>query len=320
MKQLGRSVAAVAAWSLIVFCTFADDKSQVASRNFELRYTAMIEGLAEGAEYRLWLPVPPSNAEQKVTIVDRKVPDGSRTTREAKYGNELLYATGKGTNQPLEVAITYQVKRLEVRGEQSSPDVARMFLKPDARVPVGGKSLKLLRGKNLPSDTTELARLLYDTVFDHMRYSKDGIGWGLGDANWACDSGFGNCSDFHSLFISMARANNIPAKFEIGYGVPTPRGQGDIGGYHCWAKFKPQGKGWMAVDISEARKNPALREYYFGNLTPDRVTFTTGRDLTLDPKQDGPPLNFMVYPYVEVVGKSHPADKIKMKVSYRDLE
>jgi transglutaminase-like putative cysteine protease len=319
MTRSVRSIAAVAALSLFALATLADDKPP-ASRTFELRYTAKTDGIPDGVEYRLWIPVPPSNADQTVMIVDRKVPPGTRTTREAKYGNELLYATGNGANQPLDVAMTYKLKRMELRGVQASTDDPAMFLKADARVPVGGKSLTLLRGKELPADPTQLARVLYDTVFDHMRYSKDGVGWGLGDANWACDSGFGNCSDFHSLFMSLARAKNVPAKFEIGYGLPAKHGEGDIAGYHCWAKCNPTGKGWLGVDISEASKNPTLRDYYFGNLTADRVTFTTGRDLELDPKQDGPPLNFMVNPYVEVAGKPHPAEKIKIKVSYRDVE
>jgi hypothetical protein len=38
-------------------------------------------------------------------------------------------------------------------------------------------------------------------------------------------------------------------------------------------------KGWVPVDISEANRNPELKEYYFGNLTEDRVRFTTGRDI-----------------------------------------
>jgi hypothetical protein len=33
------------------------------------------------------------------------------------------------------------------------------------------------------------------------------------------------------------------------------------------------------------------------------VAFSTGRDLTLIPKHDGDPVNFLVYPYVEVDGK-----------------
>src|SRR5881227_3323734 len=102
-------------------------------------------------------------------------------------------------------------------------------------------------------------------------------GWCRGDAVWACDSRTGNCTDFHSLFIALARSQKIPAKFEIGFGLPEKHGAGEVAGYHCWAKFKPDGKGWVPVDISEANKNPKLKEYYFGNLTPDRVTFTTGR-------------------------------------------
>jgi hypothetical protein len=35
------------------------------------------------------------------------------------------------------------------------------------------------------------------------------------------------------------------------------------------------------------------------------VQIATGRDITLFPKQDGPPLNYFVYPYVEVDGKQY---------------
>ena len=59
-----------------------------------------------------------------------------------------------------------------------------------------------------------------------MKYSKEGKGWGQGDSVWACDSKFGNCTDFHSLFISLARGNKIPAKFEMGFPIPPKRGEG----------------------------------------------------------------------------------------------
>jgi transglutaminase-like putative cysteine protease len=153
-----------------------------------------------------------------------------------------------------------------------------------------------------------------------MRYSKVGSGWGRGDAVWACDSGFGNCSDFHSLFISLARAEGIPAKFEIGFPLPERRGEGEIAGYHCWAKFRPEGKDWVPVDISEANKNPHLKDYYFGNLSENRIAFTTGRDLELVPKQRGPALNFFIYPYVEVDDQALGADKVRGKYTFKDLE
>ena len=109
-------------------------------------------------------------------------------------------------------------------------------------------------------------------------------------------------------------------KFEIGFPLPEKRGAGEVTGYHCWAKFLPAGKGWVPVDISEANKNPKLRDYYFGHLTEDRVCFSTGRDLDLVPKQDGPPVNFFVYPYVEVAGKPYPQEKVQKKFSFADAK
>ena len=81
-----------------------------------------------------------------------------------------------------------------------------------------------------------------------------GQGWGQGDIEWACDKRYGNCTDFHALFIGLLRASGIPARFSIGYAIPTGAG-GDIPGYHCWADFYVDGVGWFPVDASEAWKH-----------------------------------------------------------------
>ncbi|MGA2697828.1 MAG: hypothetical protein ABSE92_17340 [Terriglobales bacterium] len=63
--------------------------------------------------------------------------------------------------------------------------------------------------------------------------------------------------------------------------------------------------GWIPVDISEAWKAKQKEDYFFGSVDANRVQIATGRDITLFPKQDGPPLNYFVYPYVEVDGKQY---------------
>jgi len=73
------------------------------------------------------------------------------------------------------------------------------------------------------------------------------------------------------------------------------------------------------VDISEAKLNPEKREYYFGHLDENRVAFSRGRDLILVPRQAGPPVNFLVYPYVEVNGQPCPAEQIHCHFSYEDV-
>ncbi len=303
----------------------ADSPPPAPSREFSFTYQATVTGLKPGQKARIWLPIPPSNEDQSVSLVAKDLPAEARTGREPKYGNDVLYLEAQaGRDGKIPVAVTYHVRRHEVRreaakGEAEGDATDKLFLRPDLRVPVGGKCLVLLRGKALPREQLRIGRFLYDLVDQHMRYSKDGSGWGRGDAEWACGSGFGNCSDFHSLFISLARSQRIPAKFVMGFELPESRGAGEIAGYHCWAFFKPQGHGWIPVDISEANKHPGMKEYYFGNLTPDRVAFSVGRDLTLTPPQDGPPLNFFVYPYVEVAGKPYPDDRVERRFTYQDV-
>ena len=297
-------------------------------RAFLFTYGGRVAGLAPGQAAHVWLPVPPNDGDQKVTVERRDVPAWAAEGVESRFGNRVLYFEAKADGRgEVPFSVTYRVERREVGadddccgprkiGEEAEAE-EKLFLQPDQLVPVGGKPLELLEGKDLPPDATRLARELYDLVNDHMQHRKDRPGWGRGDAAWACESRFGNCTDFHSLFISLARSKKLPAKFEIGFALPEDARSGDIAGYHCWAKFKPPGEGWVPVDISEANRHPELKEYYFGHLTPDRVMVSVGRDLVLTPKQDGPPLNFFVYPYVEVDGR--PWEQVERRTSFRDV-
>ena len=260
---------------------------------------------------------------------------------EARYHNHVLYARALADNTgSVPLSVTYRVTRNEVAADitrpapppppapgkpqaarSSGPDPdADPFLLPDTLIPVTGKPLELLRGARCRIDRVARARALYDLVLERMEYRKDKPGWGRGDAVWASQSRCGNCSDFHSLFICLARANHIPATFEIGFPLPPEHGAGDVPGYHCWAKFKARPGEWVPVDISEAKRHPEWRDYYFGRLTPDRVVFSTGRDLLLEPRQEGPPVNFFIYPYVEVDGKPWPAERLTRHFTFSDVE
>jgi transglutaminase-like putative cysteine protease len=294
------------------------------SRTFQFTYGAAVTGLKLGQTARVWLPVAQSSDDQEASIVSKELPAEGKIGRETQYGNQILYVEAKAdADGAIPIEIVYKVTRRELKGDggrevKESANLLARYLQADARVPIDGKPLEMLKGKVLPKDQLAAARVIYDVIDDNLKYGKDKPGWGEGDSVWACDNKTGNCSDFHSLFMSLARSRSIPAKFEIGFPLPDKRGSGDVPGYHCWAKFLPEGKGWVPVDISEANKRPEMRDYYFGNLTENRVAFTTGRDLTLVPKQEGEPVNFLVYPYVEVDGKVWPQEKITKKFAFQD--
>ena len=192
--------------------------------------------------------------------------------------------------------------------EVLSNEARAEYLKPEPLVPLDGpvRSLALEAIHGLDTDA-EKAKAIYEKVVGMMKYDKSGTGWGRGDALFACDAKRGNCTDFHALVIGMARSAGIPARFAIGLPLPHERGTGVIPGYHCWAELYVRGRGWVPVDASEAAKDPTRRSYFFGHHDEDRLEFTRGRHLNLNPAQTGPPLNFFVYPYAELDGRPHDA-------------
>jgi hypothetical protein len=162
----------------------------------------------------------------------------------------------------------------------------------------------------------EMARAIYNHVISTVKYDKTGKGWGRGDIYYACRERRGNCTDFHAIFIGYPRAVGIPARFAIGFPLPADRGEGKIDGYHCWAEFYARGIGWIPVDASEAAKNPAKRQYFFGAHDENRLEFTKGRDLMLAPRQKGDSLNYFIYRYAEVDGR--PVSEAAYVIVYRD--
>lgn len=303
------------------------------SRTFRFTYNFTVKDIPSGAKrVRVWIPLPQTDQHQTVRILAIKAPVKTRITRETEYGNRMVYAEiVKSVLGKEEFTLEYKV----TRHEYSRGDYARLervdrkptvvaasmsrLIAPDSLIPTDGKIKELaaeITGSQ--SGTVAKAKAAYDYFFTNMRYDKTGSGWGRGDAVWACDSKRGNCTDFHSPFIGVLRADGIPARFDIGFPLPENKDKGDIPGYHCWAEFYAPQIGWIPVDISEAWKAKEKRGYFFGSVDANRVQFSTGRDVALSPRQDGPPLNYFVYPYVEVDGK--PYDKLDKQFSFEEVE
>jgi transglutaminase-like putative cysteine protease len=287
------------------------------ARHFMFHYGFTVKNLSPGERVRIWIPAAHSDAFQEVKVISAKGDLPLKKTHDSEYENEMYYAEVSKSKQPeLHFEIVYDVVRHEhltlgiymphLAAVTLSPKEKKRYLAPDALVPITGLpaelAVKVTEGQ---SSVLEKARAIYDYVFANMRYEKTGTGWGRGDVLYACDAKKGNCTDFHSLFIAMARSQGIPAKFEIGFPLPADQNSGEIAGYHCWAEFFEPEHGWVPVDISEAWKHPEKKDYFFGAHDENRVQFTIGRDLELNPRQEGRPLNYFVYPYVEVAGREY---------------
>lgn len=314
---------------LLLSALFAVSAWAEDSRHFTFHYEFTVRNITPGQQVRIWIPLAHSDQFQTVKVLSTTGDLPLKQAREREYGNEMLYAAEeKATKAEYHFVVEYDVVRNErvvslsgnahLAAAKLSDRERRRFLEPDRLVPVTGVPAEIA-AKEVVGSTTDLdrARALYDYVFHTMKYDKTGTGWGRGDTLWACDSKRGNCTDFHSLFISMARSQKIPARYEMGFSIPTDKHSGEVPGYHCWADFYLKSTGWVPVDISEAWKHPEKHDYFFGAHDVNRVQLTMGRDITLNPPQQGQPLNYFVFPYVEVDGKEF--SNVVTKNSFADV-
>ncbi len=317
--------------ALLAGCRSTEPKPELdtsrPSRTFGFVYGTSVQALPAGTtQVRVWIPVPIDTLDQTIQDVRLRGLAGNTSfeipSEEFERGEfdgekggvqwsvrDFRSGTGRSlcmtTSKPVELEMTFEVTRYETHGGgRQSQEELQEYLEADSMIPLGGKVSEIAAGLPARDDPDLTARELYDHTLERMKYDKpDGGKWGRGDAEWACESRYGNCTDFHSYFMGLARTKGIPARFEMGFSVPGGDDpEEEIAGYHCWAFYWSEDQGWIPVDISEADKHPEKAEYFFGTLDYDRVTLTEGRDIELDPKPAAGTINFFVYPYVEVDG------------------
>ncbi|UOQ73036.1 transglutaminase-like domain-containing protein [Hymenobacter cellulosilyticus] len=305
----------------------------VRARTFAFEYTATVKDLpAQAKETDLWIPVPHSDKSQDINnlVISSPYP---YELLDAAHGNKVLHLRVLNPEPTsFSVSMKFDATRREHKNpvlvpeaggkkekEAADPDMQR-WLQADQLVPLDDK-IRLwaqeVVAKAKAKTDLEKAQAIYNHVVSTVKYDKTGQGWGRGDIYYACDARRGNCTDFHAVFIGYCRAVGIPARFSIGFPLPTERGEGEVKGYHCWAEFYTKATGWVPVDASEAAKDPSRRNYFFGAHDENRVEFTRGRDLTLAPRQQGQTLNYFIYPYAEVDGK--PFTSIDKQFRYHDV-
>lgn len=304
----------------------------VEQRAFSFAYEVRVPAAAlTGKTSHLWVPLPQSDSHQEISRL--RIDSAVRYVkgRDPFYGDSFAMFTpsAREAADGFTVKLSFHVVRREQSVNTGAaslqnaslklPTGDRMinrYLQPDRLVPLNATIAELAK-EHTQGAATPMAKAhgIYSYVASTMKYDKSGEGWGRGDEMWACDSKRGNCTDFHSVLIGMMRSSGIPARFEIGFPLPEGKSEGDIPGYHCWAEFYVNGT-WIPVDASEASKNPAKRDYFFGTVDVNRVMFTFGRDIKLSSVQQDQPLNYFVYPYAESGGKA--VKGLETHFSFRD--
>ncbi len=294
--------------------SFASSPSSV---SFDLSYVVQVKPPAGSRQVRVWIPLPSSDQYQTISQLQLRGPVKVKMRRDPKYGDRYAYfdVDSSQVKPGFEMRLAFHVVRYERRSALTSasdstrpfPRDVMPFLQADGLVPVDGVIASLSREQTEGiSDPLQKARRIYDYVISSVNRDSVGSGSGRGDALRAAESHQGDCTDFQSLFIGMARAAGIPARLAVGFSLPEGQKQGTIPGYHSWAEFYVSDLGWIPVDVWQAAQDPSHRDYFFGALDAHRVMVSVGRDVTLTPTPQVGRLNYIAYPYLEADGKPSP--------------
>ena len=312
--------------------------------SFHIRNVFTVK-VPQGAKtVRMWFAVPQEDAYS--TIHNFAVTGGYpvRFARDS-WGNRVGYVEAENPAGAITLNEEFDLTRTEVLNTFSASDTRPLteqernalaaYLQPTTYVLVNPQ-MKELAASITGGETNPVlaARKLYDWTYknvnywvkdpDHLKASP------VGSAEYCLRTKTGNCTDFHSLFASLAISSGIPTRMVYGSLLkPTLNGMEVDASYHCWIQFFAPRLGWIPLDASLANiyaedislndKNSKLVElttstgyhgadknkveYYFGNLDERRVVWSTGRDLMMQPPQDDGPVNSLPKMYVEVDGK-----------------
>jgi len=279
-----------------------------------------------GEEAKLWLPYPVSDSSQNVSAVKLSgdfSESGVYTDRE--NGTPMLFARWDKDTISRKLVFVARVERQELlRRNLPATEVAwdpsdyRQYLAPTGLGPVDGEVRKLAeritKGKQ---GVLAKARAIYDWTCENTYRDPDTRGCGTGDVCALLKKPGGKCADISSIFIALCRAAGVPCREVFGIRIGKKEKEDITGWQHCWAEFYLPGYGWVPVDPADVRKAMLVeklklddvktgeyRNYFWGGIDQFRIRLSYGRDLTMNPPQTGAPVNYFMYPFAQIGGKS----------------
>jgi transglutaminase-like putative cysteine protease len=279
-----------------------------------------------GKDVQLWIPYPVTDEYQNISNI-KITGDYSEAAvyTDRTFKTPMLYARWENGNKSRKLNFSFDVERQEVIKNNIletetawDPADYSLYLAATRLGPIDGE-VKKLAEKITAGQTTVLgkAKAIYDWTCENTYRNPETRGCGIGDVYKLLKEPGGKCTDISSIFVALARAAGVPAKEVFGLRQGKKPVQDISKWQHCWAEFYLPGYGWVSVDPADVRKmmlkqnlklsDPKTKEYrayFWGGIDPYRIKLGEGRDLTLNPPQAGKPINYLMYPFAQVGGKT----------------
>jgi transglutaminase-like putative cysteine protease len=263
--------------------------------------TAAREAAPAGETIRAWLPIPRqypfqdefrllSNSAPVLALAAETSPTRSvfleqPASLDGPTQFQIIYSyTARG--------VFFDLKPEKVRRADLTDPVLAKYTREAPHVVFTGK-IKKLAGEIVGTETNPMlqAKAFYDWISGNIQYSfarEYSTLTNLGD--YCLEHRYGDCGQEALLFITLCRAQGIPARWQSGWNIFP--GAKDI---HDWTEIWLDPYGWVPVDpwagiyaaqycaALTAPERVELRDFYFGGLDYYRMAANSDHSQELDP-------------------------------------
>lgn len=213
----------------------------------------------------LEIPLPPENDSQQIIFKEiNPVPQNIRIDQDDNWLAQYKLAIG----QELEISVSGQAKIISANIKQIIN--INDYLKPQNYWPINDPSIKQLKFNN--------AKEIYNYVVNTLNYDYESINSTTrkGAIQALLSPNFSLCTEFTDLFVTLARANNIPAREVEGFAytnnskIKPININADI--LHAWPQYYDQDqKVWISVDPTWGKTTNGVD--FFNDLDPNHFAF-----------------------------------------------
>ncbi len=266
MKTINLDKAMICILLCLFISSWANAQSETA---FTIKVTYSKTGNINVTRLISLMPVPLTNEYQEISqlsAVNGKFFD-------INAANKILFYDGLLSNNPFVVSesFVYKSKPIQIdfndkgnKNEVSGIDPNNYLGSDGTYIDLNNSTIKEI-GDQLwkqSTDALDYARHCYEYVASNYSY----INGSWRTLEQILSTGGGECGDFTTLFVNLARYKGIPARHNIGVWKN--------GGFHVWPDFYHEDYGWIPVDPTFKNSNPYAD--YFGRYDGDLIIVSQG--------------------------------------------
>jgi len=253
-------------------------KTQAAPVRMQVKYELTLQpnAVPDGETVRCWLPYPREDHRRQSNIKLLSVNDDNYVISPEQYAHRTIYMEKIAKkDEPLKFAIEFSYQHtpewFNLQGKTIQPyDIQSEIYKTYTaeRYPhiVFTDSIKAVSERVVGNETDPYQKVkkIYEWVNNTFPWAGAREYSTLNNIpQYVLENGHGDCGQVTLLFMTLARYNGIPTRWQSGFNMQPGRLN-----MHDWSEFYIEGKGWLPMDQSYGLNTFADNDdikYFFTN-------------------------------------------------------